>query len=421
MIVDGDEQTPRATTLENGLRVVCALRPRATVVAVLILYGAGSLRDPTGLSGLAHLAEHMMFRGSARFPDGAVDDITNRLGGVNNAVTTNDYAAYYFVFPKESWRVALDIEADRMTSCLLDEAAFATERNIAVEERQMVDDEPEAVLDEALQRIAFERHPYGLPVVGLLADLERAGLGDLRRFYESWYAPCNAVLAVAGDVAPELVLEAASSSMASIAEAGRRGRCFEPPEPEPTQHAPRSVRIRRDSGIPRVSVGFRCPAVLQADSPALDLVAVILGTGRSSRLYGRLVASGGDVNDVSVDRMLQSHESLLTVTAELSEHGDLEACEHAVVDEIRRLARSGPSLDELSKAKLLWRLERSLGCETSLGLAGHLAFWEFEDGWERGERYERLVLSATRDDVARVAAAYLNPDVRNSAWMLPAG
>jgi predicted Zn-dependent peptidase len=131
------------------------------------------------------------------------------------------------------------------------------------------------------------------------------------------------------------------------------------------------------------------------------------------------VAESDDVNDVSVDRMLQRFPGLLTVTAELSEGGDLYQCESAILREIVELGRTGPDSDELEKAKLLWRLDRLLGRESSLGLAGHLAFWEFMDRLESGDQHEAQVVAATTEDIARVVRTYLDPEVRSSAWMLP--
>ncbi|MBD3347955.1 MAG: hypothetical protein GF400_02015 [Candidatus Eisenbacteria bacterium] len=409
---------PYSTTLDCGLRVVCARRPGAPVVAVVMLYGAGSVRDPSGLSGLAHLTEHMMFRGTTRFADGAIDELTNRLGGANNAMTTNDYTAYYFVFPVESWTVGVEIEIDRMSNCLLDAVAFETERSIAVEERQMLDDEPEAILEEALEKAAYGSHPYGLPIVGLMEDLERATRDDLRRFYETWYAPSNAVLSVAGDVQPDRVLELAGSACASAAPASSRSM----PDVSgkaPGRAAPTNVRLSRDSGIARLLVGFRCPEALHEDSPAMELVAAVLGSGRSSRLYRRLVAGTPDVNDVSVDRMLQLYPGLFTVSADLSVGGDLSACEDAIMGELVELAAAGPSVEEVAKAKRLWLMERSLGLESALGLAGHLAFWKFVGGLPAGDEHARRVLAATPDDVARVTGVYLSPESRNSVWMTP--
>ncbi len=413
-------ERPSRITLENGLSVLSLRRSASPVVAVLVMYNAGSIRDPERLTGLAHLTEHMMFRGSRRYADGAIDELTNSIGGVNNAMTTSDYAAYYFVLPRENWRTALEIEADRMTGCLLAPPSFETERSVAIEERQMLDDDPEAVLDEAVEFMSYDHHPYRFPVVGLLEDLERVSRDDLLAFYRANYVPDNAVLSVVGDVEPSEVENAVSVCFEAVGESlpvGGSGVGWTDPPPDPPQSAARRLVIERDSGIPRLTVAFRCPEAAHSDSPAVEMVATILGTGRSSRLYTSLVASGGDVNEVSVGRTLQRCQGLFTVSGELSEGGDLPACEAAVLGEIARLAHEAPAIEELQKARLQWRLDHTVGRESSLGMAGFLGYWELLDRWELGEEFDRRVNAVTPEDVSRAARLYLDPEVRNSGWL----
>ncbi len=179
--------------------------------------------------------------------------------------------------------------------------------------------------------------------------------------------------------------------------------------------------LTRDSGIPRLTLGFRCPEATHADSPAVDLVVTILGTGRSSRLYESLVAGGDDVNEVSVGRALQRYPGLLTISAELSEDGDVASCESAILEELGRLAREAPSLDELSKARLQWRLDHAVGREGSLGMAGFLAYWELVDRWEAGFEFDRGAEAVSAEDISRVTALYLDPQTRSSGWLTMAG
>ncbi len=408
-------ERPSRTILRNRLRVVALPRPDSPVVAVLVMYAAGSVRDPEGLTGLAHLTEHMMFRGSRRFGDGVVDALTNSVGGVNNAMTTNDYAAYYFVLPRESWRVALEIEADRMTGCVMDGAAFETERSVAIEERRMLDDEPEAALDEALELMSYDRHPYRYPVVGLLSDLESVTHDALVSFYRSNYTPDNAVVVVVGDVDPDGVVKTARACFEGLAPADPAEAA--PPDPDPERRSPRHVVLERGSGIPRLALGFRCPGAEHPDSPAVELATAMLGSGRSSRLYTRLVADGGDVNEVSVGRALQRYPGLLTITAELSEGGDMESCEAAILEELRRLAGEAPPQAELEKARLQWRLDHSVSRESSLGMAGFLGYWELLDRWELGRDFDAATQAVEPQDVSRVAGLFLDPELRNSAWL----
>ena len=407
---------PRRCVLPNGLTVLAASRPASPAVAVLIIYRAGSLHEPPGRTGLAHLTEHMMFRGSSRHPDGTIDELTNGLGGFNNAMTTSDYAAYYFALPNEHWRVALSVEADRMHSCEMDPVIFETERRIAIEERKMLHDDPESVLDEALEALAFERHPYRFPVIGLLPHLETITIGDLRTFYETRYVPGNAVLAVVGDVDSREVEDAAAELFGGVPP----GIICEPEVPaEPPQTDSRSLSLTRDVSIPRLSLAFHCPEAASPDSLPLDVLATLLATGRSSRLYRRLVTGDGGSTEVSATRLLQRDPGLFTVCAELSPGEEPRACEDAILTVLADLSREGVLSDELNKARSLSALEMWLGHETSLGVAGFLGFWELVGGWELGVEFEKRLRQVTAEEIAGVLDAYFDPETRNSAWLVP--
>jgi len=268
------------TLLENGLTVLTVELNDHPLVATVMLYGAGSVDEPVGKSGLAHLMEHMMFRGTREHPAGAIDLLTGRLGGLNNAVTTHDTTSYYFVMPAAEWRTPLALEADRMTGCELSEAAFEAERRIALEERGMLDDDPEALADEELDRIAFGTHPYARPVVGERKDIEHLSVEDLVTFYATHYSPSNAVLVVCGDVRADEVRSAAEECFGSLPEGTLAIR--EPRGARRTEHVRRHRTIEERHAVPQVVMAFPCPPAVDPMTPALDVVASLLASGRSS-------------------------------------------------------------------------------------------------------------------------------------------
>jgi zinc protease len=403
--------------LPNGLRTLVAERREAPVAAVLVFYRVGVLEEPPGKTGLAHLTEHMMFRGTERHPRGEVDSITTRLGGFNNAVTTGDYTVYYFVVPAEHWRIPLALEADRMVNLTFAESDFETEKRIAVEERAMLEDDPDSLLEEALDLLAFTRHPYRHPVVGVLDDLRGLRADDLRAFYARHYGPENAVVVVAGDVVSAVVLDAVRGLFGGL---GRKGPPAPDVEPEPVQTSPRWRRIAGDTRSPRIVVAFRSPEATHPDAPALDIAASLLGAGKSSRLHRRLVVEERAATDVSAEWLLQREPGLFTFSAVLHPESDPERCEEVVLDVVRALVRGGILPEELHKAKKLTRVDLALAKETSLGLGGSLGFWELMGGWELGPDFERRALEVGRDSVERVAARYFDPDRRTSVWLLPA-
>jgi zinc protease len=390
-------------------------RPGSGLVAILLLYRAGALVEPPGKTGLAHLTEHMMFRGTPSYPAGRIDDLTSRMGGVNNAMTTGDHALYYFVLPSEHWRTAVAIEADRMTNCRLEQHQFETERRIVLEERGMLDDDPDAALDEAVNALAFTRHPYGLPVAGLRSDIERLSLDDLKAFYDSYYAPGNAILAVVGDVRAGDVASFVSRSFGAIEAAPVHAPA---PRPEPPQVAARHTEVVGDDRAARAVVAFRTPEATHSDSPALEVLAHVLAGGRSSRLHRNLVRGRRVAAESSADRVLTAEPGLFTVSALLRIGADLQDSHRAMLAVLEELRASGAGGEEIEKAKSLLRLEYLASVETSLGLAGSLAFWESLGGWALGPEFESRVSEVTAPEIARVLDVYFRTEAMNSAWRL---
>ena len=406
---------PRKTVLGNGLAVVSVLERRSPLAAVLILYRCGSREEPPGKTGLAHLVEHMMFRGTSAYPAGAVDAATGRLGGVNNAVTTPDYTAYYFVLPDGHWRDALAMEADRMAGCTLDRESLEMERRVAIEERKMLDDDPESALDEAVAMLAYARHPYRYPVIGLREDIESLTLDDVSGYYRTHYTPSNAVLVVAGDADPDEVFR--------LAEAGFGGISSGPPpaaDPplEPPQREARRAVVRTSIRTTEVVLAYRCPPAVASDSGAVELLPALLATGRSSRLWRALVAGDGIAADVSAVRTLSRDPGLLTISATLHEGVDVARAEDAVLRALDAMRRDGVPADELAKARNLVRVDLMLSRETCLGLAGALGFWESLGGWELEQRFERSVATAGSPDLQQSLEDYLDPDSRSTVWLV---
>jgi zinc protease len=410
------EPTIVRRVLANGLVVVVAERRTAPLAATTLIYRAGSLHEEPGKTGLAHLMEHMMFRGTPTNPQGMIDATTGGRGGINNALTTTDYTAYYFLLPREHWRVPLEIEADRMVNCALDPGPFEKERRVALEERKMLEDDPDTALDEAIDRLALTCHPYRNPVVGLREDLETLSFADLKRFYADCYRPNNAILAIAGDVDADGVLRAAEELFGGI-------------EPgvlpvasglvEPPQRGPRHINVRGVAATPGVEIAFRCPESTHPDTPVIEVLATLLAGGRGSRFHRAFVAGDGPATDVAATRFLQKDPGLFYISASLHEGVDPGRFEEDVLTMLADLRRTGPSPQELERARRLFRVDLVFGRETALGLAGSIGFWEMLGGRELGDAFERSLLVVSGDDVVRILDTYFDPDVRSSAWLVP--
>ncbi len=411
---------PRKAVLPNGLVLLTVTREDLPIVAVLLMYRAGSLYEPTGKTGLAHLTEHMMFRGTETRPQGWIDRLTGRMGGTNNAMTTCDHALYYFVLPSEHWAIPLQIEADRMFHCEFGPEAFETERRVAIEERMMLDDDPEILVYEAVDALAFDRHPYRYPVAGLMPDIKGLSLNDLKGFYAGRYRPEEAVLAVVGAVEHDRVLaevEKLFSAASPLPEAREEDVLVRVEESAITE--PRRSVLSGLSPLPQVVLAFRTPAAAHEDTPALELLAALLSSGRSSLMYTRLVDELGMATDVSVSKIPQVDPGLFYLSASLHSGVSPEECEDEILSLVSRLVESGVSEDGLSRARNLTRVDLVLGRETCLGDAGSVAFWECLGDWRLGEAHETRLAHVTAADIRRVAATYLDPAGRSSAWLVP--
>ncbi len=404
------------TVLENGLRVVVLPFLDWPVAATLVSYRAGSLQEPAGCAGIAHLMEHMMFRGTERFPGGTIDDLTARLGGVNNAVTTTDYAAYYFALPGAGWRTALEVEADRMQHCHIDRDVLEIERRIALEERRMAADDPESMLDEALDASMFGEHAYGRPVLGLMEDIARLTADDLRAFYRARYVPGNVSIIVVGGVAANDVFETCRRLFGMIP--GGPEQMPVTMRPLPRREA-RRERMTVDRSTPRVALGFPTPEATHPDSPALELLVSLIASGRSSRLYDHLVRRGRLATEVLCSRLLQREPGIFTLSASLHPESSPESAVDAMLEVVSDVAGGTVGHDEFEKARRLARADLAAAHDTALGAAATFGLWEAIDTWREGLRFEERLELVEADDLRRVAATYLDSAFVTSMTLHP--
>src|SRR5918993_2786133 len=228
-------------TLDNGLDVVVIPDHRVPVATHMIWYRNGSADDPQGQSGIAHFLEHLMFKGTEKHPAGEFSKVVSALGGQENAFTSFDYTAYFQRVSRENLKTMMEFEADRMTNLLLEESVIAPERDVVLEERRMrVETDPSAQLSEAMAASLFVHHPYGIPIIGWMHEIEGLNRQHALDYYRRFYTPENAILVVAGDVSDGEVRRLADATYGRIAPQGERPQRFRPREPEPraARHIP---------------------------------------------------------------------------------------------------------------------------------------------------------------------------------------
>src|SRR6266702_1600251 len=286
-------ERPASFTLDNGLQVVVIPDHRTPVVTQMIWYKVGSADETPGKSGLAHFLEHLMFKGTAKHPAGEFSQTVLRIGGNENAFTSVDYTGYFQRVPRDQLPMMMEFEADRMTGLILKDENVLPERDVVLEEYNMrVANSPEARLSEQIMAALYLNHPYGRPVIGWHQEIEKLGREDALAFYKRFYAPNNAILVIAGDVdvneVRPLVEQTFGKVVAQAAIPAQRDR---PQEPEPV--APRTVTLA-DPQVeqPTVRREYLVPSAATAAagvSPALDVLAQLMGNGSNSYLYRALV------------------------------------------------------------------------------------------------------------------------------------
>ncbi|MEP9354149.1 pitrilysin family protein [Xanthobacter sp. KR7-65] len=292
-----DAAGPQVTEfkLANGLQVMVIPDHRTPVVTHMVWYKVGSADEQAGKSGIAHFLEHLMFKGTEAHPQGQFSAEVARLGGQENAFTSQDYTAYFQRVAKEHLEKVMGFEADRMTGLKLSDEVVLPERDVVLEERRMrTDNDPGARLSEVLQATTYVNHPYQHPIIGWEHEIKGLNREDALAFYRRYYAPNNALLVVAGDVDPATVKELAEKTYGKVARADTPPR-ERPQEPEPRAHRRVSLADPRVAQ-PSLQRAYLVPSGRTAqpgESEALEVLSHILGGGQTSRMYRTLVAEKG--------------------------------------------------------------------------------------------------------------------------------
>lgn len=400
-----DGSGPQISTyrLDNGLDVVVIPDRRVPVVTHMVWYKNGSADDPIGQSGIAHFLEHLMFKGTEHHPAGEFSKVVSALGGQENAFTSFDYTAYFQRVAPEHLERMMTFEADRMSGLNFDDTVVAPERDVVLEERRMrVETDPSAQLSEAMAASLFVHHPYGIPIIGWMHEIETLNRTHALDYYRRFYAPNNAILVVSGDVDGSAVLKLAEATYGRNAPRGDGIVRFRPSEPEP--RASRHVCVA-DPKVeqPTVQRLYLVPSTGTAEaqeSYALEVLAEAIGGGPTSYLYRKLVLETGRAVNAGAWYMSSAIDetrfSLYAVPAEGVSPADLEA------ELDRTLEAAARDLDEVTIERAKTRLvaETIYSCDSQTSLAriygSALALGETLDDVRL---WPDRIRAVTRDDV----------------------
>ena len=407
------------TTLDNGLKVLMLEEHKAPVVTFHIWYRVGSRNEQFGRTGLAHLVEHMMFKGTEKIGAQEFSQRVRRNGGRDNAFTSEDYTGYFVTIAADRIELPLELEPDRMVNLRLDPAEFERERSVVMEERRLrTDDDPSSALWEEVQAAAFKAYPYGHPVIGWMEDLKQLIRTDVQSFYKMYYIPNNAVIVVVGDFDRAQLLPKIQEAFGSIPRA---------PEPqpvrsdEPPQRGERRVVLRRpDARLPSLVAGYHVPNLKDPDGYALDVLEVILAGGKSARLYRRLVYEKQlALNASAYYSRVSAAPDLFTLFASPLPGKTVDDLEQALYAEIERLKTELVSARELQKAKNQIEASFIFSQDSIFSLARQLASYEMVGDWRYWEAYLPGIRAVTREDIQRVTQKYFTKENRTVGVLIP--
>ena len=345
---------PETFALANGMQVVVIPNHRAPVVAHWVWYRVGTADSPAGKSGLPHFLEHLMFKATENIPQGEFSKIVARNGGNDNAITSYDFTAYYQMIARDRLELVMGMEADRMVNLQLTEEAVLPERDVVIEERRSrIENEPGSLLGEQLNAAQFLHHPYRLPVIGWMHEMAGYTREDALSFYETWYAPNNAILVVAGDVTAEELRPLAERTYGQIParEIPERVRVAEPPQLAGRRLEMMDPRVRQ----PSLVRSYLAPSFGSAEAGeayALEVLAELFGSGGTSRLYKTIVVEKGLAAGIGAYyRGTSLDATTFRIYASPRPGISLNDLESAVNEEIALLLENGVSEDELARVK----------------------------------------------------------------------
>lgn len=412
------------TVLENGLTVLTKEVRTAPVVSVQVWYGVGSRHEDVGSSGIAHQLEHMMFKGTTLRPI-QFGRLFSTLGSDSNAFTSFDQTAYYGTAEREKLEALLVLEADRMQNTLIEENALKSEKRVVISELQGYENSPEYRLNRVVMRSLFPDHPYGLPVGGTKADVEKFNVTQVSDFYRRYYHPGNAVLTIVGDFDTETTIAKVKEIFGQIPrkttlETGDKTQEKLQRVAKPATGKGEQLIVLREPGAASlIQAIYPAPDIRHPDAVVLDVMDYILSDGRTSRLYRELVDTGlaSDVN-ASVANLVEGgwYEILITAAAD----ANLYQIDGKLRQAIAQLAAKPPSESEVKRAKAQLEASVILGNRDITSLGMQLANDQIVTGdYHYIDRYLAAIHKVKPDDVQRVVREYLQPQLRSVGFFQP--
>lgn len=410
--------------LKNGLKIIVQEDHRSPVVVSQVWYRAGSIDEVNGKTGVAHVLEHMMFKGTRKVPAGQFSRLIAAAGGKENAFTSSDYTCYFQQLEKSHLPLSFRLEADRMANLQLTKVEFDKEIKVVMEERRWrTEDKPQAMVNEAFQGVIYRAHPYSRPVVGFMNDLENMSYEDAREWYQTWYAPNNATLVVVGDVKAKEVYRLAEQYFGKLKP---KVLPMRKPQVEPVQIGERSLIVKAPAKQSYLLMGYHVPALKNPQQDwepyALEVLAGVLSGNPAARLNQRLVRETQLAVDVSAgyDILTRGRSSLFELDGTPSEGKTVAELKAALLAQIEKVKESGVTTEELDRVKAgviaadVYQRDSMFYQAMQIGTVESIGF-----SWKILDEYPAKLRAVTPEQVQAVAKKYLLQDNLTTATLDP--
>lgn len=400
--------------LDNGMKVIVREDHRAPVVVVQVWYRVGGMDEFNGTSGVAHVLEHMMFKGTNDIPAGQFSKIISANAGRDNAFTNRDYTTYFEQLRNDKLEIALKLEADRMVNLNFSDEEFGKEIRVVMEERRLrTEDKAHSIVYEQLIANAYNAHPYGRPVIGFMNDLENMKAQDARDWYQRWYAPNNATLVVAGDVESNEVLRLAQQYFGSLKAQTLPER---KPQTEPTQLGMKRIVVKAQAQLPYIAMAYHAPVLRDAANDwepyALQMLVGILDGSDSARLNKALVRTSRIASQAGAGYdAVERGPGLIVIDGTPSDGKTAAELEAALREQLEKIKTEGVTQEELQRVKSQVIAGRVFGLDSMFGQAMQIGRTENAGfSWRDLDVMLEKLKAVTADQVKQVAEKYIQDD-----------
>lgn len=415
--------------LDNGLTLLVKEDHRAPIVVSMLWYNVGSADEPGGITGVSHALEHLMFKGTKRFPLGVFSKTIADLGGQENAFTNTDYTTYFEKLAASNLAVSFELEADRMQQLQFDPVEFKKEMKVIQEERRMrTDDNPQALTFERFLATAHLTSPYHHPVIGWMSDLRQMQPEDARRWYQTYYAPNNATLVIVGDTTMTAVRELAQRYFGKLTPRPQKTRKL---QTEPPLLGKKQIKVHAPAQVPAIMMGYTVPSVKTVTEHAakandiapyaLELIAALLDAGESSRFNETLIRRNHIASTLAVQYSLYTrYQTQFVLYGTPDQSHTIDDLRKGILTELKRLQDNPVSETELTRVKTQVIAQKTFERDSIFSQAMEMGLLETVGlGWQTADQYVDRINHVTPEDIQKTALKYFTENNLTEALLIP--